>query len=116
MSSGGLSNKENKTFVHAFTFPDNGYADVQLSSVQYAIDQNIIQNRLCQTCLNSINDLCSAKQFPVEFAIVSFEDRTIRPLMKAYPWFSAGNYSVDCEFNEDSKVDLLIHYIRTNNN
>ena len=111
MASGGMAKDDAGSSVHAFCFPDNGYADVQLSGVQYAIDRNVIQNYLCQTCLDSINDLCSTNNMPTEFAIVSFEDRTIRPLINAYPWFSAGNYGVDCEFKEDNKVDLLIHYI-----
>ena len=28
----------------------------------------------------------------------------------SYPWFSAGDYGVDCEFKDDGKIDLLIHY------
>ena len=111
MSSGGMAKDDAGSSVHAFCFPDNGYADVQLSGVQYAIDRNVIQNCLCQTCLDSINDLCSTNNMPTEFAIISFEDRSIRPLINAYPWFSAGNYGVDCEFKGDNKVDLLIHYI-----
>ena len=57
MSSGGMAKDDAGSSVHAFCFPDNGYADVQLSVVQYAIDRNAIQNCLCQTCLDSINDL-----------------------------------------------------------
>ena len=57
------------------------------------------------------HNLCSTNNMPTEFAIISFEDRSIRPLINAYPWFSAGNYGVDCEFKGDNKVDLLIHYI-----
>jgi len=110
MSTGGLSNKETDTYVHAFTFPDNAYADVKLSGVQYAIDRDSIQSHLCQTCLDSINDLWFTDQPPAEFAIISFEDRTIQPLLNAHPWFAAGNYGIDCEFNEDGQIDLLIHY------
>ena len=87
-------------------FSDNGYADVQLFSVQYAIERDVIQNHLCKICLDAINDLSSKNQ-PTEYAIISFEDRMIRPLIKEYPWFSAGNYGIDCEFKEDNKVALL---------
>ena len=110
MATGGLSNKETDTYVHALTFPDNAYADVQLSGVQYAIDRDSIQSHLCQTCLDSINDLWFTDQPPAEFAIISFEDRTIQPLLNAHPWFAAGNYGIDCEFKEDGQIDLLIHY------
>ena len=110
MSTGGLSNKETDTYVHAFTHPDNAYANVQLSGVQYAIDRDSIQSHLCQTCLDSINDLWFTDQAPAEFAIVSFENRTIQPLLNAHPWFSAGNFGIDCEFKDGGRIDLLIHY------
>jgi hypothetical protein len=111
MSSGGMSNEETESYVHAYCHPDNAYADVQISGVQYAIDRESVQTHLCQTCLDSINNLWFTAMPPAEYAIVSFENRTIQPLLNAHPWFSAGNYGIDCEFEEDGKIDLLIHYI-----
>jgi hypothetical protein len=111
MSSSGMSNEKTESYVHAYCHPDNAYADVQLSGVQYAIDRDSVQNHLCQTCLDSINDLWFTDMPPAEYAIVSFENRTIQPLLNAHPWFSAGSYGIDCEFDEDGKIDLLIHYI-----
>lgn len=110
MSSGGMSNKEMETYVHTYCYPDNAYADVQIFGVQYAIDQNSVQNHLCHTCLDSINDLWFTDMPPAEYAIVSFENRTIQPLLNAHPWFSAGNFGIDCEFKDDGRIDLLIHY------
>jgi hypothetical protein len=110
MSSSGMSNEETESHAHAYCFPDNAYADVQLSGVQYAIDRDSVQNHLCQTCLDSINDLWFTDMPPAEYAIVSFENRTIQPLLNAHPWFSAGNYGIDCEFMDGGAVDLLIHY------
>ncbi len=115
MSSSGMWNQERSSYVHAYCHPDNAYAHVQLSGVQYAIDRACVENYLCQACLDSINDLRFTDQPPAEFAIVSFEDRTIQPLLSAHPWFSAGNYGIDCEFEEDGKIDLLIHYIKNPN-
>ena len=111
MSSGGMSNEETESYVHAYCHPDNAYADVQISGVQYAIDRESVQTHLCQTCLDSINNLWFTDMPPAEYAIVSFENRTTQPLLNAHPWFSAGNYGIDCEFEEDGKIDLLIHYI-----
>ena len=115
MSSSGMSNEKTESYVHAYCHPDNAYADVQLSGVQYAIDRDSVQNHLCQTCLDSINDLWFTDMPPAEYAIVSFENRTIQPLLNAHPWFSAGSYGIDCEFDEDGKIDLLIHYIAPRN-
>lgn len=111
MSSNGLIDKKAKTYIHAYSHPDHAYADVQFTGVEYAIDRDSIQNHLCQTCLDSINNLWFTDQPPVEFAVVSFEDRTIQPLLNAHPWFSAGNFGVDCEFKDNGSIDLLIHYI-----
>lgn len=110
MSSSGMSDKKNETYVHAFCHPDNGYADVQLTGVQYNIDRDSVQNLLCQTCLDSINDLWFTGQPPAEFAVISLDERTIQPLLNAHPWFSTGNFGIDCEFKDDGKIDLLIHY------
>ena len=110
MSSSGMSNEKTESYVHAYCFSDNAYADVQLSGVQYAIDRDSVQNHLCQTCLDSINDLWFTDMPPAEYAIVCFEDRTIQPLLNAHPWLSAGNYGIDCEFMDGGAVDLLIHY------
>lgn len=111
MSSNGLIDKELETYVHAYSHPDHAYADVQLTGVRYAIDRDSVQNHLCQVCLDSINSLWFTDQPPAEFAIVSFEDRTIQPLLNAHPWFAAGNFGVDCEFKDNGSIDLLIHYI-----
>ena len=108
---GGLSNRETESYVHAYCFPDHAYADVQLAGVQYSIDRDSVENHLCQTCLDFINDLWFTDQPPAEYAIVSFEDRTLQPLLNARPWFSAGNYGIDCEFKADGRIDLLVHYI-----
>ena len=110
MSSVGLSDKEADSYAHAYWFPDNAYASVQITGVQYDIDREMIQSKLCQTCLKSINDLWFTDQPPAEYAVISFEDRTIQPLLNAHPWFAAGNYGVDCEFKTDGDIDLLIHY------
>lgn len=110
MSSVGLSDKEADSYAHAYCFPDNAYASVQITGVQYDIDREMIQSKLCQTCLKSINDLWFTDQPSAEYAVISFEDRTIQPLLYAHPWFAAGNYGVDCEFKTDGDIDLLIHY------
>lgn len=110
MLSCGMMDEEADTYAHAYCFLDNAYASVQITGVQYAIDRELIQSQLCQTCLDSINSLWFTTQPPAEYAVISFEDRTIQPLLNAYPWFAAGNFGVDCEFKDEGKIDLLIHY------
>lgn len=110
MLSCGIMDEESETYAHAYVFPDNAYANIQITGVKYAIDCDLIQSKLCQTCLDFINSLWFTTQPPAEYAIISFEDRAIQPLLNAYPWFAAGNFGIDCEFKEDGNIDLLIHY------
>lgn len=98
------------TYAYVMAHPDNGYAHVQIKGVQYAIDREAIQSRLCQTCLDTINDMWFSGKAPAEYAIVSFAERTIQPLLVSRPWFSAGDYGIDCEFKDNGEIDLLIHY------
>lgn len=100
----------NDTYVNAMTHPDQGYSSAEITGVKYEIDWDLLQSKLCQECLDTINDMWFADDPPSEIAVISFEDRTIRPLIKSCPWFSLGNYGIDCEFEEDGDIDLLIHY------
>lgn len=110
MLSCGIMDEEADTYAHAYVFPDNAYATLQITGVQYAIDRDAIQNHFCQTCLDSINNLWFTTQSLAEYAVISFEDRTIQPLLNAHPWFSAGKFGINCEFKDDGIINLLIHY------
>ena len=110
MLSCGIVDEEADTYAHAYVFPDRTYASVQITGVQYTIDRDVIQSRLCQVCLDSINDLWFTDQPPAEYATICFETRIIQPLLNAHPWFSAGNYGIDCEFKDEGVINLLIHY------
>lgn len=111
VSSSSIIDDESGSYAHAYSFPDNNYASVQIHGVQYDISRNLVQNQLCQNCLDSINTLWLNDNAPAEYAVISFEDRTIRPLVSSAPWFSAGNYGVDCEFGDDGQIKLLVHYL-----
>jgi len=113
MQTSSLIDKENESYAHAYTFPDNGYANVNLTGVQYAIDRDTIQGHLCQSCLDSINEMWFGEDPPAEYGILSFEDRTIRPLITCTTGFGMGNFHVDCDFEDNGKIDLLIFYCPT---
>lgn len=110
MISGSLIDQEANSYVNSKVFPDNAYAFAELTGVKYSIDRDSIQSHLCQNCLDSINSLWFTNQAPAEYAVVSLEKKTIQPLLNAHPWFSAGNYGIDCEFKDGGAIDLLIHY------
>ena len=110
MQTSSLIDNKNESYAHAYTFPDNGYANVNLTGVQYAIDRDAIQGHLCKSCLDSINELWFGEDPPAEYGILNFEDRTIRPLITCITGFGMGNFHVDCDFEDGGKIDLLIFY------
>jgi len=110
MQTSSLIDNENESYAHAYTFPDNSYANVNLTGVQYAIDRDAIQGYLCQSCLDSINDLWFGEDPPAEYGVLNFKDRTIRPLITCTTGFGMGNFYVDCDFEDGGKIDLLIFY------
>ena len=98
------------TNAYAYTYPNTGCSHVQITGVQYSINREFIQSRLCQSCLDTINSLWFSGNAPAEYAVISFAAQTIRPLLKCTPWFSAGNYGINCDFRDNGAIDLLIHY------
>lgn len=109
MVSGGMH--ENDTYVNSFAFPDEGYAQIEITSVDYEINRELVQSKLCQTCLDTINDLWFGDLPPAELAVVSLAERQMHPLIDTSSWFSIGEFGVDCEYEEDGDIDLLIHCI-----
>lgn len=110
MQTSSLIDNENESYAHAYTFPDNGYANVHLTGVQYAIDRDSVQNNLCQSCLDGINEMWFDEIPPAEYGVLSFADRTLRPLIICTTGFGMGNFHVDCDFENDGEIDLLIFY------
>lgn len=106
----GMMDQEKEQYVHAEILSDNGFAMIDMSGVNYSIDRDFIQSYLCQLCLDTINNMSFSTRPSAEYAIVSFEERTIQPLVNSHLWFSAGNYGIDCDFNSDGTLDLLIFY------
>jgi hypothetical protein len=47
---------------------------------------------------------------PKEYAIVNFADKTLRPLIQNTTFFSSGNYGINCNFEENGEVDLIVFY------
>lgn len=110
MEISGIIDNSQKSYANASAFPDNGFARVQITGVQYRIDRDKIQRHLCQQCLDSINEMWFNGNYPAEYGVISFSENTIQPLLKSHPWFSAGNFGIDCEFKENDEIGILIHY------
>lgn len=92
------------------TNPDRGYGHVQIQGQRKSIDPAAIQSHLCQTCLDEINGMYFWECPPEEYAIVNFSDRTIRPLLRPITFFVSEHYAVNCLFQANGNIDLLIFY------
>lgn len=101
MNSGG---------VFATTDPDRGYSHVRIGGANSAIDADSIQCHLCQACLDEINGMYFSDYPPEAYAIVNFSDKTLKPLIQSTTFFSSGNYGINCDFEENGDIDLLIFY------
>ena len=99
-----------ESYVHSSDNPDRGLSNIQIQGERKPVDTKAIQSFLCQTCLDKINDMYFGDYPPEEYAVVNFSDKSIRPLIKNTTWFTFGNFDVDCDFEEDGDIDLLIHY------
>ena len=108
MQMHSMSNGE--SYVHSSDNPDRGLSNIQIQGDRKPVDAKAIQSFLCQTCLDKINDMYFGDYPPEEYAVVNFSDKSIRPLIKHTTWFTFGNFDVDCDFEEDGDIDLLIHY------
>ena len=107
MQSGGLTGED--SYVHSMADPDRGYAHVQITGTQKPIEPAAIQSQLCQGCLDVVNDACIWGA-PSEYGVVSFADHVIRPLAKEIPWFTFGNYGIECDYKDNGEINLLVVY------
>lgn len=96
--------------VFATTDPDRGYAHVQISGANGAIDAASIQSHLCQSCLDVINGMYFGDYPPEAYAVVNFAEKSVRPLIQHTTFFTSEHYGIDCEFKEDGDIDILVFY------
>ncbi len=106
----GIMETENG-WLSSMTFPDRGYASVQIPNVAYAINRDSVENHLCQSCLDTINDMWFSGDPPAEFAVLHLATAEFRPLIKNSTGFQIGDYYVDCDCKENGNIDLLIAYL-----
>lgn len=106
MSSATLGDSK----AHAMTDPDRGVAHIELAPSDNAITNKMLERKLCQDCLDGFASHYFLDDHPLELAVIDFSTKDIRPLLTSCPWYIEGNYSVVCDFEEDGKVDLTIHY------
>lgn len=109
MESCGLY--RDNTYANSMVHPDRGYASIEITKVKYVIDQTSVQTHLCEECIQALNCVYWSDEAPPEFAIVNFSEKTIRPLDRSLTWFFSGNFGINCEYEENGDINLLIAYL-----
>ena len=90
--------------------PDLGMARLNGTLSSDPIDNSAIESFLCQECLNEFASHYYEHDEVYSLAVFNFATKTLRPLVKSSPWYAADNYSVDCHYEDDGKIDLVIYY------
>lgn len=98
-------------WIKANLSADNGFASISISGVEYSIAEEVVENKLCQNCLDSINVKIRYGGTPAEYAVVNYEDRTIHPLVTSTVSFGSGDYLIDCQFKENGEIRLLAAFL-----
>ena len=99
------------TYANATTDPDRGYSSVQITKVKYAIDRKAIETHLCGECIQAMNGVNWSDEESPEFAIINFQDRTIRPLDRSLTGFFSGDFGIHCEYKDDGAINLVVAYL-----
>jgi len=89
---------------------DRGYADISIDNAVSKIEPDKISGFLCQTCLDTFSEQYFADDAPVSLAVVDFSNCVISPLITSRPTFFLGDYLIDCDFQDEGKIDLLVVY------
>ena len=95
--------------VTAFTDPDRGSSRVDIPE-RGEIDPEAIGSHLCQDCLDTFGAQFFVRDEPSEIAVVDFATRDLRPLVASCLGFGFDVFSVDCDYETDGSINLLVYY------
>lgn len=90
--------------------PDLGMARLNGTLSNAPIDANAIESFLCQECLDGFASHYYEHDEVYSLAVFNFAAKTLRPLVESTPWYAADNYSVDFDYKDDGKIDIVVYY------
>ena len=90
--------------------PDRGMARLNGTLSSDPIDASAIESFLCQECLDEFASHYFEHDNVYSLAVFNFAAKTLRPLVESSPWYAADNYSVDCHYEDDGKIDITVYY------
>lgn len=106
---------EGRMSTSTSTFPDRGYADVDVNfSDDKTVNKKAIEKLLCQDCLTTIME--DVWKEPYGVGIINFETLEARLFEESITAFTFGDYYIDIDLRENKEdperieLDLLIFY------
>ena len=96
--------------INGMVDPDLGMARLSGTLSDAPIDADAIENFLCQECLDEFASHYYEHDKVYSLAVFNFAAKTLRPLVESSPWYAADNYSVDCHYEDDGKIDITVYY------
>ena len=90
--------------------PARGYAHIDLPRTDSNLNLNSLGHFLCQECFEKFQYFIHRESEVHEIAVLNFKTSELRPLENSCPWFASDNYLIDCDFEQDGKMDLRITY------
>ena len=105
--SGGKIGKHN---ISGMVDPDRGMARLNGTLSNDSIEASAIESFLCQECLDEFSSHYFEHDTVYSLAVFNFAEKTLHPMVESCPWYAADNYSVDCHYEDDGKIEITIYY------
>lgn len=92
-----------------------GKSKATISSTDGVFDKTVVQNNLCQSCLDKITDTLEGyfekgKEEYLPFCLVDFETLDIYPMQKMNISYSVRDYWVELD-HQDNEIELSVYYL-----
>ena len=116
--SSGLSTSMGNTSgmdYYVSTIASRGRASATISSTDGMFNKKVVENHLCQVCLDKVTDTLDGyfekgKEEYLPFCLVDFETLEIYPMQKMNVSYSIRDYWVELD-HQDDEVEVKVYYL-----
>ena len=116
-SSGSSTSMGNTSGMDYYvsTIASRGRASATISSTDGAFNKNVIENHLCQVCLDKVTNTLEGyfekgKEEYLPFCLVDFKTLDIYPMQKMNVSYSVRDYWVELD-HQDDEVEVKVYYL-----
>ena len=116
-SSGSSTSMGNTSGMDYYvsTIASRGRASATISSTDGMFNKKVVENHLCQVCLDKVTDTLDGyfekgKEEYLPFCLVDFETLEIYPMQKMNVSYSIRDYWVELD-HQDDEVEIKVYYL-----